>query len=96
MSSEKKAYIEGLRSDISAWEQKIAQLKSESHRVEHQSGIEFGRQMDMLEAKLDLLKNHIEQLQQADGRTWEEIKIDVDKSLHEMKDAFDSAFSKLS
>lgn len=80
---------------IKQWDEKIKSLKKSEPRVQPQVSIEFDRQLDLLYAKLDFLKENLAELDQSGDRARDEIEAVIEKTLHELNDAFDSAVSKI-
>lgn len=94
-ATEKQAYLKRLQDQIEIWNEKVASLRAEAEKVDSRTRAEYSRQVDLLTAKLEVLHEKIQAFQKTGDAAWEDARAVAEKALHEMKDAFDSAVSKL-
>lgn len=94
-TTEKQAYLKRLQDQIEVWDEKVATLRAEATNVDSRMKVEYSRQLDLLTAKLEVLHETVQAFQKSGNAAWEDAKAVAEKALHEMKDAFDSAVSKL-
>jgi DNA repair exonuclease SbcCD ATPase subunit len=80
---------------LKEWQEKYSDLKSQSGKVSHQNEIEFSRQLDLLDAKIDLIRQRLAKLQTATDSDRETIKASIDGISNEIENAIDSAWAKL-
>lgn len=88
---QRKAYEQQLARKIDEYGQKIYALKEQLMMVKGEAENELLEQIDMLQAKTDDLKNKAEDLKKASGQAWDELKIDLDKAIDDLDEAFSKA-----
>ena len=92
----RQIFEQTLEAKLREWQEKSAALESQIDKVADQQQIEFYRQLDLLEAKIDLVQQRRSQLQTASDLAREAIKANIDGISNEIENAIDSAWSKLS
>jgi hypothetical protein len=78
---------------LKAWQAKVADLESRADRVTEQNQIEFYRQLDLLDAKIELAQRKLALLKNTDN--WNDIKASLDGISNEIENALDSAWAKI-
>lgn len=89
----KLAFAEEFAPRLKAWQAKVADLESRADRVTEQNQIEFYRQLDLLDAKIELAQRKLALLKNTDN--WNDIKASLDGISNEIENALDSAWAKI-
>lgn len=92
---DKQIFEQTLRKKLKEWQEKFAALESQAEKVSEQNQIEFYRQLDLIDAKIDLVQQRLAQWQAATEPTREAIKANIDGIGAEIENAIDSAWAKL-
>ncbi len=92
---DKQIFEQTLGIKLKDWQEKFSELESQAQKVSNQNQIEFSRQMDLLDAKIDLVQQRLAQLQTATDSAREAIKANIDGISNEIENAIDSAWAKL-
>ncbi len=93
---DKQLFEQTLSAKLKEWQEKFAELESQAEKVSDQNQIEFYRQLDLLDAKIDLVQQRLAQLQSAKkGPAIDAIKANIDGIGTEIENAIDSAWAKL-
>lgn len=92
---DKQIFEQTLSAKLKAWQEKFAALELQAEKVPDQNQIEFYRQLDLIDAKTDLVRQRLAQLQAAKGQAFDAIKANIDGIGVEIENAIDSAWAKL-
>lgn len=92
---DKQIFEQTLSVKLKEWLKKYSELESQAEKVSDQNQIEFSRQLDLLDAKIDLVQQRLMQLQTAKDSAREAIKANIDGISNEIENAIDSAWAKL-
>ena len=92
---DKQIFEQALNAKLKEWQEKFVELKSQAEKVSDRNQIEFSRQLDLLDAKIDLIQQKLAQLQTATASARDAIKANIDGISNEIENAIDSAWAKL-
>jgi len=92
---DKEQYQRNWQSQLTTWRQSLAAMNAQADKVSAQYELEFHRQLDLLQAKLELAALKLQQLHDATGVEWEELKASLDGIRNEIENALDSAWAKI-
>ncbi|MFQ5638920.1 MAG: hypothetical protein ACE5IR_13120 [bacterium] len=80
---------------LEQWQTSLDHIRSQAENVLPQQQLEFYRQLDLLEAKLELAHIKLAQFRQADDATRDQLKARLDAIFNEIENALDSANAKI-
>lgn len=95
MAGKKEEYIAKVEARLQEWSTKIDELKVQAHLGKAEAQEEYERQIKMLREKESRLSRKLNELRDAGGEAWDEIKFGIDSAVDDLKDAFGKAFDKL-
>lgn len=93
-SEKKKAYQEKIEAQLKEWGAKIDELKVKAETSKAELKIKYGKQIENLRAKQEVVHQKLREFKESGEETWEEIKTGLDKGLDELKGSFDRTILK--
>jgi DNA polymerase IIIc chi subunit len=88
---EKESYLQTLEHQLQERDAEIVDLKEKADQAKADSKTELFTQIDELHKKTEMARDKLKQLQAADDGAWDDVKVGVEKSWHELKSAFSNA-----
>ena len=90
----KEAYRQKLEAQMREWRAKIAQLKAQVDKKEAEVKIDYSKEIEELNSKKDAVEYKLEELTNASGEAWREIKAGVQSAVEDLKASLEKASSK--
>ena len=90
----KKAYQEKIEAQLKEWGARIDGLKARAEASGADLKIKYGKQIDDLRARQEIVQQKLRELKASGGETWEGIKSGIDKNMDDLRGTFDQAVSK--
>jgi len=88
------AYIEKFKSQLDQWNAKIDPLEAKAREAGADAKIEYQRQLDELRARRDEAQAKLDQVRNASGEAWEDIKQGADDAWNACKHAVEDAVAR--
>ncbi len=92
--TEREAYQEKVLASLKEKTHEIAQLKTKAQKAKKDIQIDFERQIDIMQARLEVTKDKWKHLQNANEDAWEDIKVGVEEARANLEEAVKSAVSR--
>lgn len=89
-----KEYQETMAEEIAGVDKFIEGLKITSHAVGNEKKAEYQSMIQELTEKKDIAQKKMEELKEASGDTWQDIKNELDAALEDLKKTYDEAVVK--
>ncbi len=90
-----QGYYADITQRLQTWRTRLREIQGQTDRVAAQHRLEFHRQLDLLEAKLDTAALKLRQMQTLSGLEWQDLKASLDGVCNEIENALDSAWAKI-
>ena len=94
MFDTKEAYLEKLKAKVDEWNAQIDKLKAKAAQSKADAKIEIEKRVGDLETQRQAVENKIQQLVQASGPAWEDLKGGVQSAWNKLDEAVRSATEK--
>ena len=94
MVDTKEAYLEKLKAKLDEWNAEIDKLKAKAAQSKADAKIEIEKRVGDLETQRQAVENKIQQLVQASGPAWEDLKGGVQSAWNKLDEAVRSATEK--
>jgi len=94
MVESKEAYLEKLKAKMNEWNAEIDKLKAKAAQSKADLKIEIEKRVGDLEPHRREVENKIQQLVQASGPAWEDLKEGVQRAWNKLDEAVKSATEK--
>jgi uncharacterized coiled-coil DUF342 family protein len=92
--SNRDEYVSRMKAKLEEWNADIDQLSVKASEVSADLKSEYAEQIEVLKAKQAAALQKIEELQQAGGSAWEDLKTGLDLAWTAVGEAIDSAKSR--
>ncbi len=92
--STKEAYKQKMEAELELAQAKLAELKAQAKSYAADLRIEYAKQVDELEQKVDVTKGKLKELGEASDDTWEQIKAGVESAWGTLSAAIQNAAAK--
>lgn len=89
-----KEYQETMAEEIAGIDKLIEGLKIKSQAIENEKKAEYQTMIQELTEKRDIAQKKMEELKEASGDTWQDIKNELDAALEDLKKTYDEAVAK--
>jgi len=93
--SAKNQFVKKMETELEKVEAKIAEMKEKAENATEEAKGEYKKQIRSLQGKKSSFQRKLNELQDASGEAWEELKAGVQKAVDDLKKASDNAVSKL-
>jgi chromosome segregation ATPase len=94
MVDTKEAYLEKLKAKMAEWNAQIDMLKAKAAQSKADAKIEIEKRVGDLETHRQEVEHKIQQLVQASGPAWEDLKVGVKSAWNKLDEAVRSATEK--
>jgi uncharacterized coiled-coil DUF342 family protein len=94
MFDSKEAYLEKLKAKLDEWNAQIDKLKAKAAQSKADAKIEIEKRVGDLETRRQEVENKIQQLVQASGSAWKDLKGGVQRAWDKLDEAVKSATAK--
>ncbi len=91
----REAYQEKMEAQLREWAVKLEVLKAKTGTAGADLRIEYIRQVEMAQDRLDVARRKLDELKGGSDEAWEDFRMGMDKAWRELKGAVESAFRKL-
>ena len=92
--NEKKDFFEKQKALVDQWREDIEQLRRKAKKAQISASVKFDNYIDDLRLKLDEATLKVEALRKAGESSREQLKVSLDKTWKELKEAWDRAKSR--
>ncbi len=90
----KKVYQERIETQLKEWEPQIEGLKARAEQVKADAQTMYKERIENLRQKQEAARQKLQELKDSSEEAWEELRVGLDKTLEELKEAFSRSKSK--
>jgi uncharacterized coiled-coil DUF342 family protein len=90
----KEAYQQKLEAQLAEWKADINKMKAKADKADADTQLEYYKRIEELRSKQESAQEKLEELKEASGDAWEELKAGVELALGSLGEAVKSASSK--
>ncbi len=91
----REAYQEKMEAQLREWAAKLEVLKAKAGTAGADLKIEYIRQVEMAQGRLDVARRELDELKGGSDEAWDDLRMGMDKAWRELKGAVESAFQEL-
>ena len=84
---ERQAYIEKVNARLSEWKARVDLLRAQAREAKADAKIEYSREADDLQAKLESVRTKVNELKDSSQDSWDELRNGVQKAYEDLGDA---------
>lgn len=89
--SMKEAYEKKIEAQLEEWKSEIDSMKAKADKADADARIEYYKQIDSLRLKQEAAKEKLNELKNAGGEAWEDLKAGIELAGDSLWDAIKSA-----
>lgn len=90
----KRAYQERIEVQLKEWEPQMDVLKARAEQVKTDARMMYKEQIENLRQKQEAARQRLQELKDSSEEAWEELRVGLDKTLEDLKEAFSRSKSK--
>lgn len=94
MSNTRDDYVKKLKAKLDEWNAEISVLEARADQVKAEARVQYQKQLEETKKQRDELKQKLDQVGQAGGEAWQELKSGLDLAWDALTDAVKSAKSR--
>ena len=94
MSETRDAYVKKIQAKLAEWNAEIDKLEAKIDQADAEGRAALQKQIEMLRAKRGETEEKLEQVKQAGGEAWKDVKVGLEVSARAMGEAVKSAVSR--
>ena len=91
----KDAYLQKMEAQFEEWDADVRKLKAKAHKAQAGAKIDYYRQMEALDARLEATRRRLQDLRGGSGEAWADLKAGLKRAVDELGRSLHRAFSRL-
>lgn len=90
----KERYVRTMQAKLDEWSAEVDELSTRASQVTAGLRTEYGAQIDVLQAKQEVARQKLEELQRSSSDAWKDLKGGIESAWKAIGEALDSARSR--
>jgi len=92
----KELYQEKMEAQLQEWQAKFDELKAKARQASADAHLQYEKQIDALQPKLEAAKQKLRELQLASDNAWGDVKVGMEGAWNELKTTWGNVLSRFS